>query len=211
MAATGSDPYEILGVRSSATDAELRAAYRRAVQRHHPDHNGGSPESARRFEEIQEAYARIRALRVTGTAGARPAGARPAGARPAGARPAGAASTERDPNLDSRLEDIERELAAAREARERARRAAQEAASAAREESGRPRATDEELGYITTEDSVGKIFTDAAAGLSEHLADARRQPPDRKPGAGAGAGAAEKVADLLDDISARLRGEPRGR
>jgi DnaJ-class molecular chaperone len=189
MAAAGSDPYQTLGVRSNVSDAELRAAYRGAVQRHHPDHNGGSPESARRFEEIQEAYARIRALRAT----------------------------RRDPNLDSRLdsrlEDIERELAAARETRERARRAAQEAANAAREEGERRRASDEELGYITTEDSFGKIFTDAAAGLSEHLADARRQPPDpasdRAPGAASGA--AEKVADLLDDLSARLRGEPRGR
>jgi curved DNA-binding protein CbpA len=186
------DPYETLGVASTVTDAELRAAYRRAVQRHHPDHNGGSPESARRFEEIQEAYARIRALRVK---------------HPGGARPARAPSTERDPNLDSRLQDIERELAAAREAKQRARRAAQEAASAAREAPERPRASDEELGYVTTEDSFGKIFTDAAAGLSEHLADARRQPPDRA--RGAGAGAAEKVADVLDDISARLRGEPR--
>lgn len=193
----GSDPYETLGVRSNVSDAELRAAYRSAVQRHHPDHNGGSPASARRFEEIQEAYARIRALRAT----------------------------RRDPNpdsspdsrLDSRLEDIERELAAAREARERARRAAHEAARAAREEGERPRASDEELGYITTDDSFGKIFSDAAAGLSEHLADARRQPPDRASGraanraAGAGSGAAEKVADLLDDLSARLRGQPRGR
>jgi curved DNA-binding protein CbpA len=194
---TRTDPYEILGVRSSVSDAELRAAYRRAVQRHHPDHNGGSPESARRFEEVQEAYARIRALRV---------------ARPAGGGPAGAAGTERrDPNLDFRLEDIERELAAAREAKERARRAAQEAATAAREDGQRPRASDEELGYITTEDSFGKIFTDAAAGLSEHLADARRQPPERASNRAPGAAAAEKVADLLDDISARLRGGPRGR
>jgi curved DNA-binding protein CbpA len=197
----GSDPYETLGVRPNVSDAELRAAYRGAVQRHHPDHNGGSPESARRFEEIQEAYARIRALRATRRDPNRDSNLGP----------------NRDPNLDSRLEDIERELASAREARERARRAAQEAASAAREEGERPRASDEELGYISTEDSFGKIFTDAAAGLSEHLADARRQPPERASdrvsdrAAGAASGAAEKVADLLDDLSARLRGEPRGR
>ncbi|MGI9184182.1 MAG: J domain-containing protein [Solirubrobacteraceae bacterium] len=189
MVISGSDPYAILGLTANVGDAELRAAYRSAVQRHHPDHNGGSPESARRFEEIQEAYARIRARR--------------------GTRSAGAGDTERDPNLDSRLEDIERELATAREAQERARRAAQEAARAAGEHRSRSQASDQELGYITTEDSFGKIFTDAAAGLSEHLADARRPPADPAPGAGAGAG--EKVADLLDDISARLRGEPRGR
>ena len=110
MGGPAPDPYETLGVRANVTDAELRAAYRRAVQRHHPDHNGGSAESARRFEEIQDAYARIRSLRAT--------------RRP---EPPRAAS---GPNLDSRLDDIERELAAAREAKERARRAAREATSA---------------------------------------------------------------------------------
>jgi len=55
-----SDPYAILGISASATDAEVRAAYRRLVQRHHPDHNGGSREAARRFEEVQEAYEVLR-------------------------------------------------------------------------------------------------------------------------------------------------------
>ena len=68
------DPYKLLGIPHSATDAEIRAAYRRQVQLHHPDHNGGSPESTRRFEEVQEAYALIRKLQQdTGTArGGRP-------------------------------------------------------------------------------------------------------------------------------------------
>ncbi len=67
-----SDPYRTLGVSSGVSDAELRAAYRRAVQRYHPDHNGGSTESARRFEEVQDAYATIREMR------ARPSAPRPA-------------------------------------------------------------------------------------------------------------------------------------
>ena len=37
------DPYKVLGISHSASDAEIRAAYRRQVQLHHPDHNGGSP------------------------------------------------------------------------------------------------------------------------------------------------------------------------
>ena len=61
------DPYQTLGVKANASDAEIRAAYRRLVQVHHPDHNGGSAESARRFEEVQEAYARVRELRGTRT------------------------------------------------------------------------------------------------------------------------------------------------
>jgi curved DNA-binding protein CbpA len=67
MTSRSRDPYQTLGVKANASDAQLRAAYRRLVQLHHPDHNGGSPEAARRFEEVQDAYARIRALRGTGT------------------------------------------------------------------------------------------------------------------------------------------------
>jgi curved DNA-binding protein CbpA len=46
MARSAPDPYVTLGVARDAGDAELRAAYRRLVQLHHPDHNGGSVESA---------------------------------------------------------------------------------------------------------------------------------------------------------------------
>ena len=60
------DPYQVLGVDPGATDTDVRAAYRRLVLKHHPDHNGGSAESARRFEEVQEAYARVRELRAAG-------------------------------------------------------------------------------------------------------------------------------------------------
>jgi curved DNA-binding protein CbpA len=184
MGSPAPDPYETLGVRANVTDAELRAAYRRAVQRHHPDHNGGSAQSARRFEDIQDAYARIRTLRAT--------------RRPDAARPADG------PNLDSRLDDIERELAAAREANERARRASREAASAATDARSRARASDEELGYVTTDDSLGKIFTDAASRLSEQFSEVRNRATEKTPGAGV----TERVADVLDEISARLRGEP---
>ena len=57
------DPYKVLGVRPGVSDEELRAAYRRLVQLHHPDHNNGSEESERRFEEVQDAYASIVAQR----------------------------------------------------------------------------------------------------------------------------------------------------
>jgi molecular chaperone DnaJ len=61
------DPFATLGVGRNASDAEIRSAYRRLVQLHHPDHNGGSAESARRFEEVQEAYATVRKLRQPGS------------------------------------------------------------------------------------------------------------------------------------------------
>ncbi|MGB0093634.1 MAG: J domain-containing protein, partial [Solirubrobacteraceae bacterium] len=60
------DPYQTLGVGPTVSDRELRSAYRRLVLLHHPDHNGGSAESARRFEEIQEAYAQVTRLRAQG-------------------------------------------------------------------------------------------------------------------------------------------------
>jgi curved DNA-binding protein CbpA len=153
MAQRGGDPYLVLGVRPDATDQEVRSAYRRLVQLHHPDHNSGSAESARRFEDVQDAYAQVRELRAHGTQPPRASSSPP---------PA-------DPGLDARLADMERDLREAHLARERARKAA--AAAAASQASQRKRPSDEELGYIKTDDSLGKIFSDAAAGLSEQLAE----------------------------------------
>jgi hypothetical protein len=151
--ATQADPYVVLGVRPDASDQEIRSAYRRLVQLHHPDHNHGSAESERRFEEVQDAYARIRQLR----AGA----AVPPPPPPPTPPPS-------DPDLDARLKNMERDLREAHLARERARKAAAEAAAAAEQ---RKRPSDEELGYVKTDDSFSKIFADAGAALSEQLAD----------------------------------------
>ena len=148
----------VLGVRADATDQEVRGAYRRLVQLHHPDHNNGSADSERRFEEVQEAYAQIRELRARG---AQP---RSGSASPPPPPP----PSSSDPDLDAKLKDMERDLREAHLARERARRAAAEAAAATAK---RERPSDEELGYIKTEDSFSKIFADAGAALSEQLAD----------------------------------------
>jgi curved DNA-binding protein CbpA len=153
--AARADPYVVLGVRTDASDQEIRSAYRRLVQLHHPDHNNGSADSERRFEEVQEAYARIRELRARG---AKP---RSGAAQPPPPPPS-------DPDLDARLKDMERDLREAHLARERARKAAAEAAAAATQ---RKRPSDEELGYIKTDDSFSKIFADAGAALSEQLAE----------------------------------------
>jgi len=50
------DPYEILGVSRSATQDEIKRAYRRLAKTHHPDHNPGDKSAERRFKEIQAAY-----------------------------------------------------------------------------------------------------------------------------------------------------------
>jgi curved DNA-binding protein CbpA len=189
--AASSDPYATLGVKPSASDAELRAAYRRLVQLHHPDHNGGSPESARRFEEVQDAYARIRQLRAD---------------RPA---PSTAA---RDPEVDSRLAEMERELAreraaqAARDlqsARERARRAAREAT--ATPDAKRP--SDEELGYYKTDDSFTKILADAVSELSGATSDFREQLSKEARERHVG----KRVSDLIDELGSKLTRDPRER
>lgn len=151
------DPYQVLEVSPGASSEELHDAYRRLVKLHHPDRNGGSEESARRFAEIQEAYEEVRA---------RP---RPARAH----RAAEAAESVKD-----RMATLERELREAQAARERARRAAREAA-------GEPPS-------VTTDDSFGKILGDIRQELADRISDGRRHP------------SVQKVSDLIDDVVARL-------
>jgi DnaJ-class molecular chaperone len=50
------DPYEILGVQKTDSDAAIRSAYRKLAKRFHPDVNPGKPEAAERFKEISAAY-----------------------------------------------------------------------------------------------------------------------------------------------------------
>jgi curved DNA-binding protein CbpA len=200
MAERSLDPYQTLGVSAGASDEALRAAYRHQVQLHHPDHNGGSAESARRFEEVQEAYAQIRSARrgaprsgaARSGASGRSSAARSDAARSGGAR-SGQASPEAsaDPAVESRLADLERELREAHLARERIRA---EARRVAARNAQRP--SDEELGYVTTDDSFSKILTDAASELSDRLSEAREHP------------AARRVSDLIDELEAKLTGEP---
>src|SRR4051812_49719384 len=101
------DPYRALWVSPGASSEDLHDAYRRLVKLHHPDRNGGTEESARRFAEIQQAYEELRA-------------------RPRPARPHRAA--EAAESIKERMATLERELREAQAARERARRAAREAA-----------------------------------------------------------------------------------
>ena len=155
------------------SDDELRSAYRRLVQLYHPDHNAGSSESARRFEEVQDAYAQIRQTRKA-TGGERQSQPRP----------------KPDPAVNSRLADLERELRDARLASEKARKAAREAAA-----DGAKRPSDEELGYVSTDDSFSKILADARTEVSELFSKARENPQ------------VSRVHDLIDELASKLTGE----
>ncbi len=50
------DYYEVLGVSRTATDAELKSAYRKLAMQHHPDRNPGDPSAEEKFKEASEAY-----------------------------------------------------------------------------------------------------------------------------------------------------------
>src|SRR5712692_6939991 len=51
------DYYEILGVKKTASEEEIKKAYRTLAKKHHPDKNKGNKEAENRFKEISEAYA----------------------------------------------------------------------------------------------------------------------------------------------------------
>jgi molecular chaperone DnaJ len=50
------DYYKILGVSKDASKADIKKAYRKLAQKHHPDANKGDPAAEARFKEISEAH-----------------------------------------------------------------------------------------------------------------------------------------------------------
>jgi len=50
------DYYSILGVSKTATDDEIKKAYRSLAKKYHPDLNQGSAEAAEKLKEVNEAY-----------------------------------------------------------------------------------------------------------------------------------------------------------
>ncbi|MBW1889848.1 MAG: DnaJ domain-containing protein [Deltaproteobacteria bacterium] len=54
---SGNDYYGTLGVKKSATENEIKKAYRKLAMKHHPDHSKGNKASEEKFKAISEAYA----------------------------------------------------------------------------------------------------------------------------------------------------------
>lgn len=50
------DPYKLLGIKKTASDAEIRKAYRNLAKKLHPDVNPGDEVKANRFKEVTAAY-----------------------------------------------------------------------------------------------------------------------------------------------------------
>src|SRR5579862_9566549 len=50
------DYYSTLGVAKTATEKEIKQAYRKLARKHHPDVNPGDKSAESRFKELNEAY-----------------------------------------------------------------------------------------------------------------------------------------------------------
>lgn len=50
------DPYEVLGVPKTASEAEIKKAFRALAKKHHPDKHAGDAAAQKKFQEISGAY-----------------------------------------------------------------------------------------------------------------------------------------------------------
>ncbi len=60
------DPFSVLGISPSATEDEIKTAYRRLAKKYHPDLNPGDHNAEEKMKEINEAYSEAVRLKKTG-------------------------------------------------------------------------------------------------------------------------------------------------
>ena len=101
MTVAARDFYQVLGVSDTASQDEIKKAYRRLAKKYHPDANPNNTQAAERFKEISEAHSVLSdaekrkqydTMRKYGAFAGGPAGRRPGGAGAGG--PGGGFSTE---------------------------------------------------------------------------------------------------------------------
>lgn len=56
MATNATDPYTTLGVAKSASEKDIKSAYRKLAKELHPDRNKDNPRAAERFSKVTQAY-----------------------------------------------------------------------------------------------------------------------------------------------------------
>src|ERR1700743_3367004 len=107
------DYYTVIGVPASATQDEIKKAYRKLANKYHPDKNPGDKKADERFKEISEAYQvlgdadkrkQYDDMRRLGAFGGFAGGAR-GGGRPSGANPFGAGGSSAGFKIDD-LNDV---------------------------------------------------------------------------------------------------------
>ena len=60
------DPFAVLGVSSSATEDEIKSAYRKLAKKYHPDLNPGDKNAEEKMREVNDAYTRALQIKKTG-------------------------------------------------------------------------------------------------------------------------------------------------
>ena len=60
------DPFAVLGLNSSATEDEIKSAYRKLAKKYHPDLNPGDKAAEEKMREVNEAYTRTLQIKKTG-------------------------------------------------------------------------------------------------------------------------------------------------
>ena len=60
------DPFAVLGLSSSATEDEIKAAYRKLAKKYHPDLNPGDKAAEEKMREVNDDYTRCLQIKKTG-------------------------------------------------------------------------------------------------------------------------------------------------